>query len=90
MKKRILTALAAVAMAALSGCAILADHKDEIHAAIINAVESKGQQAAVEYIDQLVTDGKLGAESAEKIKAAIPHGIDKMKEAMNEKETENE
>ena len=58
--------------------------RDAAHTAILEYVESEGQEKALEYIDQLVADGKLGAANAEKIKAAIPLGIEKLKEVMGE------
>ena len=70
----------------LTGCAIMQDQRDEIRAAIIEYVETKGQAAAIDYIDKLVEDGKLGATNAEKIKAAIPQGIEKLKETMKTEE----
>ena len=69
------------------------EHRDAAHAAILEYVENDGQEKALEYIDQLVADGKLGAANAEKIKAAIPLGIEKLREVMGEieqDETENE
>ena len=62
--------------------------RDAAHSAILEYVETRGQEAAVEYIDQLVADGKLGAANAEKIKEAIPLGIEKLKEVMGELEQE--
>ena len=58
--------------------------RDAAHTAILEYVESEGQEKALEYIDQLVADGKLGAANAGKIKAAIPLGIEKLKEVMGE------
>lgn len=74
-----------------AGC-LSDDQREELrnaaHTAILEYVESEGQARAVEYIDQLVADGKLGAANAEKIKAAIPEGIDKLREVMGEIEAE--
>lgn len=75
----------------LAGC--LSDEQTEelknaAHSAILEYVETQGQEKAIEYIDQLVADGKLGAANAEKIKAAIPLGIDKLREVMGEIEHE--
>lgn len=90
-KPKILTEIAAICSAALlvtlAGC--LSDEQTEelrnaAHSAILEYVETKGQEAAVEYIDQLVADGKLGAANAEKIKAAIPLGIDRLREVMGD------
>lgn len=94
-KPKILTEIAALCSAAilvtLAGC--LSDEqteelRDAAHTAILEYVETRGQEAAVEYIDQLVADGKLGAANAEKIKAAIPAGIDRLREVMGELEQE--
>ena len=90
-KPKILTEIAALCSAALlvtlAGC--LSDEQTEelknaAHSAILEYVETNGQEEALEYIDQLVADGKLGAANAEKIKAAIPLGIEKLREVMGE------
>ena len=91
MKQKIFTEFAALCSAAmlvtLAGC-LSDDQREELrdaaHAAILEYVENDGQEKALEYIDQLVADGKLGAANAEKIKAAIPLGIEKLKEVMGE------
>ena len=99
-KPKIFTKIAALCSAALlvtlAGC-LSDDQREELrdaaHAAILEYVESEGQEKALEYIDQLVADGKLGAANAEKIKAAIPLGIEKLREVMGEieqDEAENE
>ena len=94
-KPKILTEIAAICSAALlitlAGC--LSDEQTEelrnaAHSAILEYVETQGQEKAIEYIDQLVADGKLGAANAEKIKAAIPAGIDRLREVMGELEQE--
>ena len=100
MKQKIFTEFAALCSAAmlvtLAGC-LSDDQREELrdaaHAAILEYVENDGQEKALEYIDQLVADGKLGAANAEKIKAAIPLGIEKLREVMGEieqDEAENE
>ena len=82
---------AALLLMTTAGC-LSDDQREELrnaaHTAILEYVESEGQARAVEYIDQLVADGKLGAANAEKIKAAIPEGIDKLREVMGEIEAE--
>ena len=92
---KILPEIAALCSAALlvtlAGC--LSDEqteelKDAAHTAILEYVETQGQEKAIEYIDQLVADGKLGAANAAKIKAAIPLGIEKLREMMGELEQE--
>lgn len=99
-KPKIFTEIAALCSAALlvtlAGC--LSDEQTEelknaAHSAILEYVETQGQEKALEFIDQLVADGKLGAANAAKIKAAIPAGIDRLREVMGEleqKETGNE
>ena len=94
-KPKIFTEIAAICSAALlvtlAGC-LSNEQKEELknsaHQAIIEYVETQGQEKAIESIDQLVADGKLGAANAEKIKAAIPLGIEKLREVMGELEQE--
>ena len=97
---KIFTEIAALCSAAmlvtLAGC-LSDDQREELrdaaHAAILEYVENEGQEKALEYIDQLVADGKLGSANAEKIKEAIPAGIDRLREVMGEieqDEAENE
>lgn len=93
---KIFSEIAALCSAAmlvtLAGC-LSDDQREELrdaaHAAILEYVENEGQEKALEYIDQLVADGKLGAANAEKIKEAIPLGIGKLKEVMGELEQED-
>lgn len=94
-KPKIFTEIAALCSAALlvtlAGC--LSDEQTEelrnaAHSAILEYVETEGQERAIEYINQLVADGKLGAANAEKIKEAIPMGIEKLREVMGEIEQE--
>ena len=94
-KPKIFTEIAALCSAALlvtlAGCLSnnqAEEIRDAAHSAILEYVETQGQAAAVEYIDQLVADGKLGAANAEKIKAAIPAGLEKLREVMGELEQE--
>ena len=96
-KPKIFTEIAALCSAALlvtlAGC--LSDEqteelKDAAHTAILEYVETQGQEKAIEYIDQLVEEGKLGSANAEKIKAAIPLGIEKLREVMGELEEKEE
>ena len=64
------------------------DIRDYAHSAILEYVENRGQEKALEYIDQLVEEGKLGSANAERIKEAIPAGIEKLREVMGELEQE--
>lgn len=86
-------AILAIAIAVTAAGCLSNEQKEELknaaHQAIIEYVETEGQEKALEYIDQLVADGKLGAANAEKIKAAIPLGIEKLKEVMGEIEQED-
>ena len=87
-------AILAIAIAvAVAGC-LNSEQKEELknaaHTAILEYVETEGKEKAIEYIDQLVAEGKLGAANAEKLKEAIPLGIEKLKEVMGELEAEEE
>ena len=95
MKKKSIVeicAILAIAIAVAAAGCLNAEQKEELknsaHQAILEYVETQGQEKAIEYIDQLVADGKLGAANAEKIKAAIPLGIEKLREVMGELEQE--
>lgn len=94
-KPKIFTEIAALCSAALlvtlAGC-LSDDQTEELrnaaHSAILEYVETQGQEKALEYIDKLVAEGKLGTANAEKIKAAIPEGIGHLREVMGELEQE--
>lgn len=97
-KPKILTEIAALCSVALlvtlaAGC-LSNEQKEELkntaHGAILAYVETQGQEKAIEYIDQLVEEGKLGAANAERIKEAIPLGIEKLREVMGEIEKQEE
>ena len=97
MKPKIFTEIAALCTIALlvtlAGCLSeeqTTELRNAAHQAIIEYVETEGQEKALEYIDKLVVEGKLGAANAEKIKEAIPKGIEKLKEVMGEIEQEAE
>lgn len=62
--------------------------KEKAHSAIIKYVQTEGHDKAIAYIDKLVSEGRLGAKNAEKLKSAIPQGIEKLKEVMGEIEKE--
>lgn len=91
MKQKIFTEIAALCSAALlvtmAGC-LSNEQTEELrnaaHSAILEYVENQGQEKALELVDQLVAEGKLGAANAEKIKAAIPLGIDRLREVMGD------
>ena len=81
-------AILAIAIAVTAAGCLNAEQKEELknsaHQAIIEYVETQGQEKALEFIDQLVAEGKLGSANAEKIKEAIPAGIDRLRELMGE------
>lgn len=91
MKKKSIVeicAILAIAIAVAAAGCLNAEQKEELknaaHSAILEYVETRGQEKALELVDQLVADGKLGAANAAKIKAAIPLGIEKLRELMGE------
>lgn len=95
MKKKSIVeicAILAIAIAVTAAGCLNAEQKEELkdaaHTAILEYVETQGQEKAIEFIDQLVADGKIGSANAEKIKAAIPAGIDRLREVMGELEQE--
>ena len=97
MKAKIYTELTAIFAATLlltaAGCLNSEQQqqlKNAAHTAILEYVENEGQARALEYIDKLVEEGKLGSANAEKIKAAVPAGIDRLREVMGELEQEAE
>lgn len=100
MKKKSIVeicAILAIAIAVAAAGCLSNEQKEELknsaHQAIIEYVETQGQEKALEFIDQLVADGKLGAANAAKIKAAIPAGIDRLREVMGvleQEEADNE
>lgn len=82
---------AIVCALALTGCMTeeqKVELKNKAHTAIIEYVQGKGKDKAIAYIDKLVAEGKMGAKNAEKIKEAIPKGIEKLKAVMGEIEKE--
>ena len=88
MKTLVMLALCAVC---LTGCLPeekRQELKEKAHSAILEYVQKDGYDKAVAYIDKLVSEGKLGAKNAEKIKAAIPQGIEQLKKVMGEIEAE--
>ena len=91
MKQKIFTEIAALCSAALlvTMARCLSNEQTEelrnvAHSAILEYVENQGQEKALELVDQLVAEDKLGAANAEKIKAAIPLGIDRLREVMGD------
>ena len=63
--------------------------RDKAHAAILAYLETQGQAKAIACIDQLAAAGKLGSANAEKLKAAVPLGIEKLREVMGKMERED-
>ena len=83
-------ALAGLMTAGLTACdfQLTPDQKKELAQKVVAVLAEKGQQHATAYIDQLVAEEKITPEKAEKIKAAIPLGIEAVKKAI-EKSTES-
>ncbi|MBE6373915.1 MAG: hypothetical protein E7055_17825 [Lentisphaerae bacterium] len=80
-------------LALLTGCDfnLTADQKKELAQKIVNVLAEKGQERAVAYVEQLESEGKITPEKAEKIKAAIPLGVEKVKTVIEQKiEAKNE
>lgn len=71
--------VALFALFAAAGC----DQQEAAKTAIIVYIEAHGQEKAVAYLDKLVADGRLGSANAEAIKAALPQGLEKVKEVIN-------
>lgn len=100
MKKKSIVeicAILAISIAVAAAGCLSNEQKEELknaaHQAIIEYVETQGQEKALELVDQLVAEGKLGAANAAKIKAAIPLGIEKLREVMGvleQEEADNE
>lgn len=95
MKKKSIVeicAILAIAIAVTAAGCLSNEQKEELknaaHTAILEYVETQGQEKALELVDQLVAEGKLGAANAAKIKAAIPLGIEKLRELMGELDQE--
>lgn len=75
-------AAAIVAVFVMTGCATLWDSRAEIRAALVDYLAREGQARAEEYLDGLVAEGKLSASDAANVKAAIPKGIEEVKEVL--------
>ena len=79
--------VAIVALTLSTGC-LSATQKEQLknsaHNAILSYIESKGQDKALEYINKLESEGKLGKANADKLREALPKGVDKLKEVMGE------
>lgn len=83
--------VACMLMAALTGCLTMEQRehlKDSAHNAILSYMETKGQEKALEYINKLEAEGKLGKVNADKLRAAVPMGIEKLREVMEGIENE--
>lgn len=88
--KTLIVVAACFIVALFAGCRISEEKKDEIKAkvqeAIIKIIEEKGQETALAHVDQLLEEGKIGKVTAEKIKKAIPEGVEKIKEILKKDE----
>lgn len=83
--KSVLSVLSVLLIAGLTGCSLTAEQKQELTQQVITVLAEKGQARALAYVDQLEADGKLTPEKAEKIKAAIPEGVETVKEVLKAK-----
>jgi len=79
MKRILFTICIWAALFGVAGC----DQESTIKTAIVAYIEANGQEKAEAYLDKLVADGRLGSANAEAIKAALPQGIEKVKEIIN-------
>ena len=77
-----LLAAAFVAVFVMTGCSTLWDSRAEIRDAVVDYLARYGQARAEAYVDQMVADGKLSASDAANLKAAIPKGIEEVKEVL--------
>lgn len=66
----------------ISGCALLEDNKETIKEQIIVYLQNQAIESAQDYVDGLVADGKLSPEQREELMSAIPHGVEKVREAL--------
>ena len=82
-------ALVCLLAVALTGCMSVEQReqlKEYAHERIIQYLEDEGSEKACEYIDRLVAEDKLTKTQADRLKAAMPQGINKVKEVMGETE----
>ena len=87
MKKLIAICVAGILLSG-AGCTLLSDdQKRELDAqikdGIIKALNDKNQKRAEDIVDTLVKEGILSESAAEKVKAALPVGIEKVKEVLS-------
>lgn len=65
-----------------TGCSMFTlDQKREAQELVMTYLETYGQDKVIEYIDKLVTEGRLGYKNAEEIKAMIPELLEKIRKA---------
>ena len=87
MKLKVLIAAACAALL-LTGCdkkPLSPEQKQNLEDQIINNLAMQGQNGAQNYIDCLIAEGKMSPEVGAKVKAAIPKGIEKVKEVLKAK-----
>lgn len=78
--KKLLAVIAGITLFVTSGCAILEDHKDQIHSAVVELVQTKGADAAYQYLDKLEEQGRIGSANAQDLRKLIPQIIEKLKQ----------
>lgn len=80
MKLLFLSIFSAMVLFITSGCAILEEHKDQIRSAVVELVQTKGADAAYQYLDKLEAQGRIGSANAEDLRKLIPQVIEKLKQ----------
>lgn len=77
MKKLLSVCAIGIAMT-LSGC-LTPQQLEATEQWLVDYIESRGQQQAVDYIDKLVAEGRIGQKNAEDLKSLIPELVEKIK-----------
>lgn len=78
--KTFLAVIAGITLFITSGCAILEEHKDQIRSAVVELVQTKGADAAYQYLDKLEAQGRIGSANADDLRKLIPQVIEKLKQ----------
>ncbi|MGE4300798.1 MAG: hypothetical protein AB7F40_04255 [Victivallaceae bacterium] len=87
MKKLLLVLGCMMSLAVLgTGCMLLEQYQDTIKDKIVSALEDQGVDAASAKIDELVSAGTLTAAQGAALKEALPLGVEKVKEILNQTE----
>lgn len=83
---QVCTAFVVVIIMAISimftGCSMFTlDQKKEAQELVMTYLETHGQDKVIEYIDKLVTEGRIGYKNAEELKALIPELLAEIRKA---------